>query len=43
MDVAIGDLTRSGLQIHEGSLTQKVHRIGRHKAAPHTKDEPNEP
>jgi H+/Cl- antiporter ClcA len=40
LDVAVGDLTRSGLQIHEGSLTEKVHRIGRRRTPPQEKDEP---
>lgn len=29
MEGTIGDLTRSGLHIREGSLTQRVHRLGR--------------
>ncbi len=42
MDVAIGDLTRSGMQIRPGSLVDRVHQI-RSRPAPRTKDEPRDP
>jgi len=42
MEGPIGDLTRSGLRIHPGSLTERVHRISSRHAA-HGKDEPEEP
>lgn len=42
MDVAIGDLTRSGMQIRPGSLVDRVHQIGS-RPAPRSKDEPRDP
>ncbi len=42
MDVAIGDLTRSGMQIRPGSLVDRVHQI-RSRSAPRAKDEPRDP
>jgi H+/Cl- antiporter ClcA len=42
MEGSIGDLTRSGLRIHPGSLTDKVHQISSRHAA-HGKDESKEP
>ena len=42
MDVAIGDLTRSGMQIRPGSLVDRVHQIGS-RPAPRSKDGPRDP
>jgi chloride channel protein, CIC family len=42
MDVPIGELTRSGLQVRPGSLTDRVHRITR-RLAPHKRDESDRP
>ena len=42
MDVAIGDLTRSGLQVRPGSLTDRVQRFSR-RAATRKKDDSDEP
>jgi hypothetical protein len=43
MEGPIGDLTRSGLRIHPGSLTEKVHRISTSRPASRGKDEPEKP
>jgi len=39
----IGDLTRSGLRIHPGSLTDRVHRMSTSRSAPREEDESEEP
>ena len=43
MDVAIGDLTRSEVQIRPGSLVDRVHRISTGRPASREKKEPEEP
>ena len=43
MDVAIGDLTRSEVQIRPGSLVDRVHRISTRRPASRGKKEPEEP
>jgi len=43
MDVAIGDLTRSGLQVRPGSLTEKVTRLAGRRPASDKPEEPGPP
>jgi H+/Cl- antiporter ClcA len=43
LDVPIGDLRRSEVQIRPGSLTDRVHRISRKRPGPKRKDVPEKP
>ena len=43
MEGPIGDLTRSGLRIRPGSLTEKVHRISTGRSVPREPDESEKP
>ena len=43
MDVPIGDLTRSGLQVRPGSLTERVTRLGNRRSTSDKPEKPEEP
>jgi H+/Cl- antiporter ClcA len=43
MEGPIGDLTRAGLRIHPGSLTEKVHRMSTSRSVARGQDESEEP